>query len=408
MKLHLVIVGNGIAATRTVEELLSANADQYHITILGKEPFTAYNRILLSPLLAQETTLDHIQLHDSDWYRQQDITLHTGPDFEVVEIDRANRKVVCVNGQSFDYHRLLLATGSKPVILNIPGNELNGVIGFRGVSDVWKMQQLATEGGQAVVIGGGLLGLEAAHGLNQLGMSVTVVHRSAYLLNRQLDVEAAQLLQHTLEQRGISFRLASASQCIHGQGEQVTGLELDSGEIIPAKIIVMAIGISPDSLLAQSSGLACNRGVLVDDCMQTFDPSIYSVGECVEHRSVTFGLVEPILEQAKVCANHLAAHGVASYRYQPSATRLKVAGIQLFSSGELKDSGEGIESIIYRDPDSQCYKKLLLKNDHLVGAILYGDTVDGPWYQQLITQNRSVASQRHSLMFGPLQAECIV
>ncbi|HEY5717119.1 MAG TPA: FAD-dependent oxidoreductase, partial [Motiliproteus sp.] len=273
------------------------------------------------------------------------------------------------------------------------------------------MQQLAAEGGAAVVIGGGLLGLEAAHGLNQLGMQVTVIHRAHHLLNRQLDPEAAALLQHTLEARGIRFRLGVNSRAIRvregsGANGHAEALQLDSGETLPARLVVMATGITPNIELAQRSGLACKRGILVNDCLQSYDPKIYAVGECVEHRALTFGLVEPLFEQARVCANHLAAHGVASYRYRESATRLKVSGIQLFSSGEFDPSARfDTQQLHYRDPAHGTYKKLVLRNNRLIGAVLFGDTADGPWYHQLISNATDIGPLRDRLIFGRAVAE---
>jgi len=408
LKPNLVIIGNGIAGVRTLEELLSACPDHYRITVVGKEPFGAYNRILLSPLLARESTLDQILIHDRDWYAQQGVELLAGPEYQAELIDRVRHQVVCANGQRLPYDRLLIATGSEPLRLDIPGADAEGVIGFRGIRDVFKMQQLAAKGGEAVVIGGGLLGLEAAHGLNQLGMEVTVVHRANHLLNRQLDREAAALLQQTLAARGIRFRLGVNSRAIAVNPGQERGraeaLELTNGERLPARLVVMATGITPHIALAQRSGLACNRGILVNDCLQSFDPKIYAVGECVEHRALTFGLVEPLFEQARVCANHLAAHGVASYRYRESATRLKVSGIQLFSSGAFDQpdqSDPAIAILHYRDPAAGIYKKLVLKEQRLIGAVLYGDTADGPWYHQLISAQTDIGPYRDGLMFGP-------
>ncbi|HEY5716946.1 MAG TPA: FAD-dependent oxidoreductase [Motiliproteus sp.] len=400
MKPQLVIIGNGIAGVRLLEEVLAACPDRYRITVIGNEPFGAYNRIMLSPLLAGEAAMEQILIHDCDWYAQQGVQLLAGVHYQAEQIDRVRHQVVCANGQRVPYDRLVLATGSQPAILPIPGAHAKGVMGFRGVRDVEIMQQAAQEGGRAVVIGGGLLGLEAAHGLNRLGMQVTVVHRSKHLLNRQLDEEAAGLLQQNMEARGIAFRLGVNSRAVQTTNGLAQGLELESGEQVSASLIVMAAGIQPQIELAQVSGLRCGRGVLVNDCMQTFDPKIYAVGECVEHRNLTFGLVEPLFEQARVCANHLAAHGVASYRYQESATRLKVSGIQLFSSGDFSGNRSDTQAICYRDPGAGIYKKLVLSDNRLVGAVLYGDTEDGPWYHQLIGDQTDIAAWRGLLMFG--------
>lgn len=402
MKPNLVIIGNGIAGIRTLEELLAACPERYRITVIGKEPFGSYNRIMLSPVLAGEATLNEILIHDRPWYEAQGIELLAGDDYEAEVIDRVRHQVVCRNGRRIPYDRLLIATGSEPAILPLPGHEAEGVMGFRGIRDVERMQQVAERGGSAVVIGAGLLGLEAAHGLNRLGMSVTVVHRAHHLLNRQLDPEAAGLLQRQLEARGIDFRLGANSRRILTAAGRVAGLELDDGERCPASLVVMAAGITPNTALARRSGLACNQGILVNDCLQTFDPKIYAVGECVEHRHTTFGLVEPLFEQARVCANHLAAHGMASYSYLKPATRLKVSGISLFSMGDFDptEAADGVELIHYRDPGMGIYKKLVIRDDRLVGAVLYGDTGDGPWYHELMRDGADLAPLREGLIFG--------
>ncbi|MFT6914095.1 MAG: nitrite reductase (NADH) large subunit [Motiliproteus sp.] len=404
MKPNLVIIGNGMAGIRTLEVLLSAAPDHYRITVIGKEPFGSYNRIMLSPVLAGESHFDEILIHDRNWYEEQGIELLAGEGFEATVIDRVRQQVQCRNGQRIAYDRLLIAIGSEPLRLPIPGANSQGVMGFRGIRDVEQMQRLAVGGGQAVVIGAGLLGLEAAHGLNQLGMVVTVIHRARFPLNRQLDAEAATLLQQTLEARGIQFRLGVNSRQVldsgHSEDGWVSGLELDSGERLPARLIVMATGITPNIELASNSGLACNKGILVNDCLQTFDPKIYAVGECVEHRNLTFGLVEPLFEQAKVCANHLAAHGVASYSYLKPATRLKISGIKLFSMGDFDSQAADVTPIHYRDPAQGIYKKLLIRNNLLIGAVLYGDTADGPWYHELMREGRDLAPYRDGLIFG--------
>lgn len=433
-KPNLVIIGNGIAGIRTLDELLSAAPDHYRITVIGNEPFGSYNRIMLSPLLAGETGIEQILIHDRDWYREQEIELLAGEQHEAVAIDRLRQQVICRDGYRVSYDRLLIATGSDPIALPLAVTDLaneqiehidqvNGVLGFRGIRDVERMRQQAQSGGSAVVIGAGLLGLEAAHGLNQLGMNVTVIHRSGYPLNRQLDQEAAQLLQQQLEERGIKFRFGVNSRQLLSRDGQVCALQLDTGEELEANLVVMAIGISPNTELASSSGLSCQQGVLVNDCMQTYDPKIYAVGECVEHRNTTFGLVEPLFQQASVCANHLAGHGVASYRYRQPSTRLKVSGVSLFSMGEFdpqtvtpspdgeddenKGSEDNAELIHYRDHSIGVYKKLVIRNNRLTGAVLYGDTTDGPWYYQLMQEQTDLNQLRGELIFGrPEQAAC--
>ncbi|MEH6648600.1 MAG: FAD-dependent oxidoreductase [Motiliproteus sp.] len=434
IKPNLVIIGNGIAGIRTLDELLSAVPDHYQITVIGNEPFGSYNRIMLSPLLAGETDIEQILIHDRDWYREHEIELLAGEQHEAVAIDRLHQQVICRDGYRLSYDRLLIATGSTPITLpldvtdltdsrsarnqtatiSLTPSQITGVLGFRGIRDVERMRQLAQAGGSAVVIGAGLLGLEAAHGLNQLGMDVTVIHRSGYPLNRQLDKEAALLLQQQLQERGIKFRFRVNSQQLLSRNGRVCALQLDGGEQLAASLVVMAIGISPNTALASSSGLHCQQGILVNDCMQTYDPKIYAVGECVEHRNTTFGLVEPLFQQASVCANHLAGHGVASYRYQQPSTRLKVSGINLFSMGDFDPqpatavlNSEGFEGdknsaelIHYRDLSTGVYKKLVIRDNRLVGAVLYGDTADGPWYYQLMQDQTDLQPLRSELIFG--------
>ncbi|MEH6813210.1 MAG: FAD-dependent oxidoreductase [Motiliproteus sp.] len=407
--LKLVVIGNGMASIRTLEELLQAAPDAYQITVIGREPFGSYNRIMLSPMLAGETTREEIMIHDRPWYEEQGIKLLAGDEYEAILIDRRHKQVQLRNGDKIDYDRMLIATGADPIRLPVPGSDAEGVLCFRGIRDVEAMLERSEEGQHAVVIGAGLLGLEAANGLSKRGMKVTVIHRARYPLNRQLDQEAAQLLQQELESRGIEFRLGVNTHSIltktDAQGlHQVTSLKLDSGEILAADMVVMATGIRPNIELAHNSGIECNKGILVSDCLQSFDPAIYAVGECVEHRAVTFGLVEPLFEQARVCANHLASHGVASYTYLKPATRLKVSGISLYSMGDYdlnpKKEGEDIELITLRDPAANIYKKLVIKDDRIVGAVLYGDTVDGPWYHELMRDEQDISRFREGLIFG--------
>ncbi len=408
-KLKLVVIGNGMASIRTLEELLQAAPDAYQITVIGREPFGSYNRIMLSPMLAGETTQEEIMIHDRPWYEEQGIKLLAGDEYEAIHIDRSGKKVQLRNGDKVDYDRILIATGADPVRLPVPGNDAEGVLCFRGIRDVEAMLQRSEDGHHAVVVGAGLLGLEAASGLSKRGMKVTVIHRARYPLNRQLDREAAQLLQQELESRGIEFRLGVNTHSILTKTDdngvhQAVSLKLDSGETLPAEMVVMATGIRPNIELAHNSGIECNQGILVNDCLQSFDPAIYAVGECVEHRAVTFGLVEPLFEQARVCANHLASHGVASYTYLKPATRLKVSGISLYSMGDYdlspEKDGEDIELITLRDPAANIYKKLVVKSNQLVGAVLYGDTVDGPWYHELMRDEQDISHFREGLIFG--------
>lgn len=397
-RLKLVMIGNGMAGVRTLEELLKIAPDLYDITVFGAEPHPNYNRILLSPVLAGEQTFDDIVLNELSWYAEHGINLLLGR--KVVEIDRIHRRVIADDGSCAEYDRLLIATGSRPFILPIPGNGLEGVIGYRDIADTRCMLDSANQHRRAVVIGGGLLGLEAAHGLKLRGMDVSVVHNGATLLERQLDERAGQLLQSALERRGLHFALGKQTQELLGtDAGRVTAVRFSDGELLPADLVVMAAGIRPNIELAQRAGLPCARGILVNDTLQSFDPRVYAVGECVSHRGVAYGLVAPLFEQARVCASHLAMQGFSRYLGSMTSTKLKVTGIDLFSAGDFA-GGLGTQSITLDDPITGSYRKLVLKNDVLVGACLYGDTTDGAWYLQLIREGRKVADIRDVLMFG--------
>ncbi len=393
---RLVLVGNGMAGMRTLEELLKLAPEAYAITVFGAEPHGNYNRILLSPVLAGEKTLEEIILHPRTWYEERGITLHAGK--RVVTIDRARRVVRAEDGTEAPYDRLLLATGSRPVVLPVPGHDLEGVVTFRDIADVERMLEACARGGRAVVIGGGLLGLEAAHGLHRRGMNVTVVHLMEHLMERQLDAPAAALLRRTLEERGLRFVMPARTEALLGSG-RVEAVRLADGRELEADLVVMAVGIRPETELARAAGLHCERGIVVDDTLQTYDPRIYAVGECVQHRGRTYGLVAPLFEQAKVCANHLAGLGWARYTGSQTATQLKVSGVELFSAGDFQ-GGEGCEAIVFQDPGRGVYKKLVLRDDRLVGAVLYGETLDGSWYFDLIRDGTPVGDLREHLIFG--------
>lgn len=401
-RLKLVMIGNGMAGVRTLEELLKIAPDLYDITVFGAEPHPNYNRILLSPVLAGEQTFDDIVLNDLAWYADHGIELRLGR--KVLEIDRIRRQVIADDGSRAAYDRLLIATGSRPFMLPIPGNTLDGVIGYRDIADTRLMLDSANRHRRAVVIGGGLLGLEAAHGLKLRGMDVSVVHNGATLLERQLDERAGHLLQAALERRGLHFALGKqTSELIGNAAGRVSAVRFSDGESLPADLVVMAAGIRPNIELAQRAGLPCARGILVDDTLQSFDPRVYAVGECVSHRGVAYGLVAPLFEQARVCASHLAMQGYRRYLGSLTSTKLKVTGIELFSAGDFA-GGPGTQSITLDDPTTGSYRKLVLKNDVLVGACLYGDTADGAWYLQLIREGRNVAAIRDLLMFGEAAA----
>ncbi len=396
MKRKLVLVGNGMAGVRTLEELLKLAPDMYDITVFGAEPYGNYNRILLSPVLAGEKTVDDIMLNDLRWYADNGIILHTGKTVE--QINRARREVVATDGTTASYDYLLLATGSNPFIIPVPGHQLPGVITFRDIHDVNFMLDAAKTHKSAVVIGGGLLGLEAAYGLQKLGMDVTVVHLLDTLMERQLDKPSADLLRRSLEGRGLKFLMQAQTDAIVGD-DHVAGVRFKDGSEIPADLVVMAVGIRPNFALAKQAGLHCERGIVVNDTMQTYDPRIYAVGECVQHRGIAYGLVAPLFEQGKVCANHLAHLGYARYEGSVTSTKLKVTGIDLFSAGDFNGDATS-EDIIYKDPGAGIYKKLVIKDNRIKGAVLYGDTIDGSWYFDLMRNETDISDIREDLLFG--------
>jgi len=396
MKQKLVVIGNGMAGMRTVEELLKLEPDMYDITVFGNEPHPNYNRIMLSPVLAGDKQIDDIILNSLDWYRDNHITLRSGA--EVVDIDRVGQKVHDSEGKEIAYDRLLIATGSRPFIIPVPGADKRGVIGFRDIADVDTMLSYAANHKNAVVIGGGLLGLEAANGLRTRGMNVTVVHLLDSLMERQLDKPASALLKATLEERGLSFMMQAQTAEIVGE-DTVTGVRFADGSEVAADLVVMAVGIRPNITLAKDSGIHCERGIVVNDTMQTFDPKIYAVGECVQHRGDCYGLVAPLFEQAKVAANHLVQMGISRYEGSVTSTKLKVTGVDLFSAGDFNE-GEGDETLVLQDPSQGVYKKLVIRDNKIKGAVLYGDTIDGTWYFTLLREGTDISAFRNTILFG--------
>ncbi len=401
-KMKLVMIGNGMAGVRTLEELLKISPDLYDITVFGAEPHANYNRILLSPVLAGEMTLKEIMLNDLDWYAANNIKLHL--DKKVVKIDRVAKRVIAADGTEAEYDRLLLATGSNPFILPVPGVKLDGVISYRDIQDTNAMIDAASRFKHAVVIGGGLLGLEAANGLKLRGMNVTVVHLMEWLMERQLDRTAAGMLQQSLEAKGLNFMLKTQTTEIVGDRDdgkdgRVKSVRFKDGSELAADLVVMAVGIRPNIELAESAGLYCNRGIVVSDTMQTYDPKIYAVGECVAHRGVAYGLVAPLFDMAKVCANHLAHFGIGRYQGSVISTKLKVTGIDLFSAGDFS-GGTGTEEIVLHDSVGGVYKRLVLRDNRVIGSVLYGDTVDGAYYFQLLRDKQDIHEIRDHLMFG--------
>ncbi|MBX9873073.1 MAG: FAD-dependent oxidoreductase, partial [Burkholderiaceae bacterium] len=402
-KLKLIMIGNGMAGVRSLEELLKIAPDLYEITVFGAEPHPNYNRILLSPVLAGEQKLEEIILNDWAWYQDNGITLHAG--YTVTEVDRVKRVVHASNAKgeviSAEYDRLILATGSNPFILPVPGKDLKGVLAYRDIADTEAMIEAAAKYKHAVVIGGGLLGLEAANGLMKRGMTVSVVHVMPWLMERQLDDVAGKMLQKSLEDRGMRFLIGAQTQeLVGGADGRVKAVKFKVGSEVPADLVVMAVGIRPNTALAEKMNLHVNRGIVVNDTLQTTtDARIYAVGECAAHRGIAYGLVAPLFEQGKVLANHLAQFGIGRYTGSLTSTKLKVTGIDLFSAGNFM-GGEDTEEIVMSDPAGGVYKKLVLKDDKLIGACLYGDTVDGSWYFKLLRDGRSVSDIRDKLMFG--------
>lgn len=402
-KQHLVVIGNGMAGMRTVEELMKRGGGAcFQVTVFGAEPHVNYNRILLSSVLAGDKSMQDIVIHSREWYADHGVTLIAGD--AVTAIDRESKIITSASGRKVSYDRVLIATGSKPLAPPIPGLNLPGVCAFRDIADVEKMLDASRTRKRAVVVGGGLLGLEAAWGLKQRGMSVALVHLMPTLMERQLDAPAGQLLQRDLDRRGIAF-------FTNGQTEEIVGtdraeaVQLADGRMIPADLVVLAIGIRPNIDLARSAGLQVNRGVLVFDDMRTSDAEIFAVGECIEHRGQTFGLVAPIWEQAKVCAARLGGDESAAFAAQAISTSLKITGIDMFSAGALAAADASDEEITLRDESRGLYKKIVMRDGKLVGAVLYGEVSDGPWYLDLMRNKTDVSGLRERLVFGRALAE---
>jgi len=395
----LVIVGNGMAAARLVDELVKSSLGRYAIAVIGEEPRLAYNRVLLSSVLAGETASHDIELKPASWWRERGVTLKYGS--RATEIDVGRRELKIENDESIEFSKLVLATGSTPLRLNVPGADLSGVNTFRDTRDVDLLLTLAAQKKRVVVVGGGLLGLEAAYGLAKAGAPVTLVHLMDRLMERQLDAPAAQLLKSLVERKGIRILLNASTARITGDSK-VEGVELADGRQIDADAVIFAAGIRPNVALASEAGLKVNRGVVVDDIMQTCAEGIFALGECAEHRGICYGLVEPAYEQARVLARHLAGRE-AAYRGSIVATNLKVSGVAVFSAGDFLGA-EGSESIVLSDFKRGAYKKLVIADGRLTGAVLIGDVADALWYLELIRSREPVARIRKDMMFGRAQA----
>ncbi len=401
-KQKLVMIGNGMAGMRAIEEILKIEPDMFDITVFGAEKFPNYNRILLSSVLADEVTLEDIIINDEDWYEKNNITLHLGK--KITEIQRGYYKVITEDGDEIEYDKLIIATGSSPFIIPIPGVDLDGVVTFRNIDDCNKMVEASKEYKTSVVIGGGLLGLEAAKGLLNLGMEVTVIHDQEWLMNMQLDKNAGEMLRASLEEQGMKFKLKTLTSEIYADKKNVKrvgGLKFAGGDSLDADLVVMSVGIRPNTQLAKDAHIYTNRGIMVNDFMQTItDSAVFSVGECIEHRGKTYGLVAPLFEQAKILAFHMTGFGLRAYEGSQVSTKLKVSGVNVFSAGDFNERVD-TETIEFMDKGGGVYKKIILKDHKIQGAVMFGNTQEGTRIFQLM-QDESVIelSERQSLLFG--------
>jgi nitrite reductase (NADH) large subunit len=392
----LIVIGNGMAAARLVDELARRALGRYAVAVIGEEPRLAYNRVLLSALLADEVGFDDIELRPARWWRDRGVTLRYG--VRATAVDAAARNVTLAGGTRLSFSKLVFATGSQPIKPDIPGMDLPGVLTFRDVDDVNAIAASKAAGTRVVVIGGGLLGLEAAYGLAKAGARVTLLHLMDRLMERQLDHRAALMLQHAVEARGIAVRLQAQTARIAGNGK-VEGVELRDGTTIAADAVVVAVGIRANAALARTAGLEVGRGIVVDDHLETNAAGVHAIGECAEHRGCCYGLVEPAYEQAQLLARRLAGER-ASYPGSVLATNLKVSGVNVFSAGDFLGATAEAEEIVLSDPAAGVYKKLVIAHGRLVGAVLFGDTADGLWYLDLIRTGSPVARLRDDLVFG--------
>ena len=396
MSESLIVIGNGMAAARFVDELAQRALGRYAVAVIGEEPRLAYNRVLLSALLADEVDFDDIELKPARWWRDRGVTLRYGE--RATQVDAAARNVTLAGGTQLAFSKLVFATGSQPVKPDIPGMDLPGVLTFRDVDDVNAIAATKAAGARVVVIGGGLLGLEAAYGLAKAGARVTLLHLMDRLMERQLDQRAALMLKRAVEAKGIAVRLQAQTARIAGSGG-VEAVELRDGTTIAADTVVVAVGIRANIGLARAAGLEVGRGIVVDDHLETSTAGVHAIGECAEHRGCCYGLVEPAYEQAQLLARRLAGER-ASYPGSVLATNLKVSGVNVFSAGDFLAATDEAEEIVFSDPAVGIYKKLIIAHDRLVGAVLFGDTADGLWYLDLIRAGSSVAHIRDDLVFG--------
>lgn len=396
MSEKLVIIGNGMAPGRMLEHLFEQAPGRYQVTIFNAEPRVNYDRIMLSPVLSGEKSFEEIVIHCDGWYTKNGVTLYKG--HRIVAIDRAAKTVTSDRCVTEAYDRLVIATGSVPFIIPVPGSSLPGVFTYRDLDDVNAMLLAAQSRAKAVVIGGGLLGLEAAAGLNARGMDVTVLHVMPTLMERQLDPAAGYLLQKAVEERGIKVMTQANTMAIVGDG-QVEGVELADGTVVPATLVVMAVGIRPSAGLAKEAGIAVNRGIVVDAGMRTSDASIFALGECAEVNGQVYGLVAPLYEMARVAARQLSGDESAAFVHSDTPTKLKVTGIELFSLGDFAD-GQDRQELVLRDAAAGVYKRLVLKDDRIIGTVLFGETADGAWFNDLKKRRVDISELRDNLIFG--------
>jgi nitrite reductase (NADH) large subunit len=392
----LVIIGNGMAAARLCEELVQRALGRYAIAVVGKEPRLAYNRVLLSSVLAGEVAANDLTVKPADWWRKHGVTLCYGT--AATAVDTAARMVALEDGTTLPFAKLVFSTGSRAIRLPLPGADLGGVMTFRDLADTESLVNAARRGSRAVVIGGGLLGIEAAYGLAKAGVDVTLVHLMDRLMERQLDACAAALLKRAIEAKGIKVELEAATAKLVGGEGRVEAVELKDARVLPADTVVIAVGIAPNVEIARTANLTVNRGIVVDDTLATSDPNVFAVGECAEHRGTCYGLVEPANDQARVLAERLAGRNV-TYTGSVNATNLKVSGVHVFSAGDFLGAA-GTEAITLADSGLGTYRKLVIKDECLVGAVLYGDTADARWHLELLRSGASIEAIRQDLVFG--------
>lgn len=397
---HLVIIGSGMAGGRLLDEIVRRQPNRFKISVFGEEQHPNYNRIMLSPLLAGDVSKDEIVLNSHEWYAEHNITLFAGE--RILDIDRTSKRLRSHTGTELTYDHLVFATGSRPAKVAASGQHLSNIFDFRTIDDVDAILDTAKVANHAVVIGGGLLGLEAAYGLAVKGVKTTVIHRSGHLLNRQLDKQAAEMLRLSLLERGIETLLNTEVDAFHGDST-VNSMTLNNGDLLNADLVIIATGITPNTLLAKTASLEVNRGIAVDDQLFTSDEHISALGECIEHRGETFGLVAPIWDQARILADRLVFSVTSAYATKATPTKLKISGIDLFSAGEVNGQPDD-RILLLQDKARRAYRKLIIRNKTLIGIVLFGDVQDGNWYYELLEQQIKIDHLLPTLLFG--QAYC--